>query len=212
MQANQRNIPILTDAEKLREGLDDLLYLSDYVVCSTTLPQAWTEAPTVPTALVSMLLRLPKVKFVIVTLGADGCIMLERSAAGENDQAGEMDVVNLVELLKQKIDSGKTTPTCVSSDITRLQAKGVGSVCGRIFLGTAEKIPESELVDTTGAGDAFIGAILYGMCIKHQIKCMKVEVPKRAGRVTGHNLSNYSACQKWVGLTRKHLSKKFRND
>lgn len=29
-----------------------------------------------------MLLRLPKVKFVTVTLGKDGCIMLERSANG----------------------------------------------------------------------------------------------------------------------------------
>lgn len=33
---------------------------------------------------------------------------------------------------------------------------------GKLLLGTAEKIPPSELVDTTGAGDAFIGAVLYG--------------------------------------------------
>ncbi|PAL58994.1 hypothetical protein CEJ83_21585, partial [Acinetobacter baumannii] len=26
------------------------------------------------------------------------------------------------------------------------------------------KIPPSELVDTTGAGDAFIGAVLYALC------------------------------------------------
>ncbi|KVI03823.1 Carbohydrate kinase PfkB, partial [Cynara cardunculus var. scolymus] len=129
-EANRRSIPILIDAEKLRDGLDDFLYLSDYV--------AWTKAPTVPSALVSMLLRLPKVKFVIVTLGADGCIMLER----KDGQAEEMDADNLVEQLRQKINSGKAAPT--------------------LFLGTAEKIPESELVDTTGAGDAFIGAILYG--------------------------------------------------
>lgn len=61
--------------------------------------------------------------------------------------------------------------------ITRLQAKGVGSVCGRLFFGTAEKIPESELIDTTGAGDAFIGAILYGMCVElscmHESRCGK---------------------------------------
>ncbi|XP_024975305.1 uncharacterized protein LOC112513309 [Cynara cardunculus var. scolymus] len=159
-EANRRSIPILIDAEKLRDGLDDFLYLSDYVVCSAKLPQAWTKAPTVPSALVSMLLRLPKVKFVIVTLGADGCIMLER----KDGQAEEMDADNLVEQLRQKINSGKAAPTCISSDVTRLQAKGVGTVCGRLFLGTAEKIPESELVDTTGAGDAFIGAILYAIC------------------------------------------------
>lgn len=28
---------------------------------------------------------------------------------------------------------------------------------------TAEVLPPSELIDTTGAGDAFIGAVLYGM-------------------------------------------------
>lgn len=45
--------------------------------------QAWTQAPSMPSALVSMLLRLPKIKFVIVTLGEDGCLMLERSINGE---------------------------------------------------------------------------------------------------------------------------------
>lgn len=44
----------------------------------------------------------------------------------------------------------------------KLRAEGIGTVCGRLLLGTAEKIPESEIVDTTGAGDAFIGAVLYG--------------------------------------------------
>nr|KAJ0203823.1 hypothetical protein LSAT_V11C500294690 [Lactuca sativa] len=153
-EANRRNIPILIDAERLRDGLDDFMYLSDY---------AWTEASTVPSALVSMLFRLPKVKFVIVTLGADGCIMLERSIP-DNSEAEETDVDNLVEVLKQKIDTSKAAPTCVSSDVVRFQGNGVGSVCGRLYLGTAEKIPESELVDTTGAGDAFIGAILYAIC------------------------------------------------
>nr|XP_043635795.1 ribokinase-like isoform X2 [Erigeron canadensis] len=160
-KAISKKIPILIDAERPREGLDDLINLSDYVVCSAKFPQTWTGAPSVPSALVSMLLRLPKVKFVIVTLGADGCIMLERSVA-ENSQAKEMDVDNLVEQLKHKSDSTTTGPTCFSSDVTRLQAKGVGSIYGKIFIGTAEKIPQSELVDTTGAGDAFIGAVLYG--------------------------------------------------
>ncbi|KAL8258998.1 hypothetical protein R6Q59_026951 [Mikania micrantha] len=156
IQANQRGIPILVDAERLREGLDEFLNLSDYV--------AWTKAPTVSSALVSMLLRLPKVKFVIVTLGPDGCIMLERSITADDAKTEELDVDNLLEQLKLKIDCSKTVPSCVSSGVVRLQAEGTGSVCGRLFLGTAEKIPELELVDTTGAGDAFIGAILYAIC------------------------------------------------
>lgn len=49
--------------------------------------------------------------------------------------------------------------------MAKLVAKGIGTVSGELFVGTAEKIPPSEIVDTTGAGDAFIGAILYGKYI-----------------------------------------------
>ncbi|RZB99610.1 Fimbrin-5 isoform B [Glycine soja] len=40
--------------------------------------KAWTEASSIPRALVSIILRLPRLKFTIVTLGKDGCIMLEK--------------------------------------------------------------------------------------------------------------------------------------
>ncbi|KAI8574333.1 hypothetical protein RHMOL_Rhmol01G0346100 [Rhododendron molle] len=39
-EAKRRSIPILIDAEKKREGLDELLNLSDYIVCSAKFPQA----------------------------------------------------------------------------------------------------------------------------------------------------------------------------
>ena len=44
--------------------------------------QAWTEAPSIASALLAMTLRLPCLKFVIVTLGEAGCIMLEKSMEG----------------------------------------------------------------------------------------------------------------------------------
>jgi len=72
----------LIDAERKREGLDELLNFASYVVCSAKFPQAWTGASSLPVALVSMLSRLPKIKFVIVTLGEKGCLMLERSMTG----------------------------------------------------------------------------------------------------------------------------------
>ncbi|XP_039001041.1 sulfofructose kinase-like isoform X1 [Hibiscus syriacus] len=162
-EAARKNIPILVEAERKREGLDDLLESATYVVCSAKFPQAWTEAPSVPSALIFMLLRLPKLKFVIVTLGEDGCIMLERSVNGGSD-AEEMDVHGLLESLKQRKDDNKTIPTCISSVATKLNSSGIGTLTGRLFVGTSEKIPPSELVDTTGAGDAFIGAVLYAVC------------------------------------------------
>ncbi|KAL8106680.1 hypothetical protein AgCh_023433 [Apium graveolens] len=161
-EANRMGIPMLIDAEKKREGLDDLLSLTDYVICSAKFPQAWTEASSIPKALVCMLLKLPKVKFVIVTLGEDGCLMLERCLDGV--QSEELDADSQYELMKKKRDSNKSIPTCISSNQLQLSAEGIGLVNGRFYLGTAEKIPPLELVDTTGAGDAFIGAVLYAIC------------------------------------------------
>ncbi|KAL5996808.1 hypothetical protein ACLOJK_007728 [Asimina triloba] len=163
--ATRMRIPILIDAERKREGLDDLINLADYVVCSAKFPQAWTEAPTIAGALVSMLLRLPNVKFVIVTLGEDGCMMLERSI-NEVLNSEKTDIDGLLESLKQRIDTDNIIPTCISSMLT---ARGIGMVNAKLFLGTAEVIPPSELIDTTGAGDAFIGAILYGMSPKKML-------------------------------------------
>ncbi|XP_058094936.1 uncharacterized protein LOC131240620 isoform X2 [Magnolia sinica] len=162
-EATCMQIPILIDAERKREGLDDLLNLADYVVCSAKFPQAWTTAPSIPSALVSMMLRLSHIKFVIVTLGEDGCIMLERSM--NEPESKEIDVDSLLESLKLKIDGNELIPTCISSkSMMRLGAGLIGTVSGRLLVGTAEKIPPSELIDTTGAGDAFIGAILYAIC------------------------------------------------
>ncbi|CAH8322584.1 unnamed protein product [Eruca vesicaria subsp. sativa] len=162
-EASQKKIPILIDAEKKRDGLDDLLQLADYVVCTAKFPQAWTEVSSIPCALVSMLLRLPKLKFVIVTLGEDGCLMIQRDST-EASESQETDIESLVESLKQRSDSTAIFPTCVSSETAKLKANGIGTLSGRLFHGTAEKIPPEELVDTTGAGDAFIGAVLYALC------------------------------------------------
>ncbi|KAL5681889.1 hypothetical protein ACJX0J_008274, partial [Zea mays] len=163
-EASQRKIPILIDAERKREGLDELLNFASYVVCSAKFPQAWTGASSIPVALVSMLSRLPNIKFVIVTLGEKGCLMLERSST-DASEAGEIDAEALFESLEKSIDQSSTIPKCVASKSNlRISADGVSSISGRLLLGTAEVIPPGELVDTTGAGDAFIGAVLYGLC------------------------------------------------
>lgn len=49
-----------------------------------------------------------------------------------------------------------------AQSVAKLKAEGIGTVNGKLYIGTAESIPPSELIDTTGAGDAFIGAVIYG--------------------------------------------------
>lgn len=163
-EASRRRIPILIDAERPREGLDDLLNLATYVVCSEKFPQVWTNAPSVSSALVSILVRLPNVKFVIVTLGEKGCILLEKSTT-EASEMEETEVDSLLESLRTKVGGSSGIPTCISSEASlRISAGGIGAVNGRLHVGTAEIISPTELIDTTGAGDAFIGAVLYAIC------------------------------------------------
>ncbi|KAL5149098.1 Ribokinase [Glycine soja] len=218
-EAFHQNISILIDAERPREGLNDLLSLADYVVCSEKFPQAsnsyyitkedcpsrhpclaitspttphiasmlytylhptfrditlaWTEASSIPRALVSIILRLPRLKFAIVTLGKDGCIMLEKCVDDEGSHIEEMDVDSCFVSLTTRKEDSTAMPTCIPSPVTKLRAEGIEeSVCGRLYYGTSEKIPPSELVDTTGAGDAFVGAVLYSICANLSLEKM----------------------------------------
>lgn len=58
VQAVRKNIPILIDAERPREGLDDLLKLANYVVCSAKFPKV--------SALFSMKLLFKEIYDIIV--------------------------------------------------------------------------------------------------------------------------------------------------
>ena len=46
----------------------------------------------------------------------------------------------------------------------KIEGRGDRNSSGKLYVETAESIPPLELVDTTGAGDAFIGAVIYGKC------------------------------------------------
>ncbi|MCO5583585.1 hypothetical protein L7F22_037498 [Adiantum nelumboides] len=168
-EAKRKSIPILVDAERKREGLDDLLALADYVVCSAKFPQAWTELPTLPEALVNISTKLPCLKFVIVTLGAAGCVMLEKTV-DESTYLELLDANKEYELLlERRAHLNLEEPTAISSKVGLFQQIGandnvVKQFAGRLLIGTAETIPALELVDTTGSGDAFIGAVLYSLC------------------------------------------------
>ncbi|KAH0894338.1 hypothetical protein HID58_056767, partial [Brassica napus] len=70
------------------------------------------------------------------------------------------------EWLKQRSGSIATFPTCVSSEPKRdskAEGNGIGHLAEDCFLEIRE-ILSDELVDTTGAGDTFIGTVLNALC------------------------------------------------
>ncbi|KAL5222323.1 hypothetical protein ABZP36_027036 [Zizania latifolia] len=107
-ETSQRKLPILMDAERRRDGLDELLNLASYV--------AWKGVSLTPVALVSMLVRLPNIKFIIVTLGEKGCLMLKRSTM-DASEAEEIDVESLLESLEQKVGLNSSMPKCIASKV-----------------------------------------------------------------------------------------------
>ncbi|XP_025795483.1 uncharacterized protein LOC112875740 isoform X3 [Panicum hallii] len=163
--ADQMKIPILVDAEQERtkEELEGLLSLASYIVCSGKFPKNWTSIPSLPCALLEILVQYPRVKFVIATLGEKGCMMLERSEGGDGAVEDTADIEVVAESLKLELHKDDVLPSCVSSKFMGVSARGLGTVFGRLLIGTAEVIPASELVDTTGCGDAFIGAVLHSL-------------------------------------------------
>jgi fructose-1-phosphate kinase PfkB-like protein len=65
-------------------------------------------------------------------------------------------------LLKDAEGLNPSQPSVVSSKVVKLTSNSSKrTLTGRLLVGTAEAIPSAELVDTTGAGDAFIGAVMY---------------------------------------------------
>ncbi|XP_051215057.2 uncharacterized protein [Lolium perenne] len=166
-QADLMKIPILVDAEpeRTKAELGSLLGLASYVVCSGKFPEKWTSISCIPSALLEILVQYPHVRFMIATLGENGCMMLERSE-GNSSEIDASDIEDVAESLRLKVLKDDNLPTCVSSKFMELSSRGHGTVTtifGRLLIGTAEKIPSPELVDTTGCGDSFIGAVLYGL-------------------------------------------------
>ena len=76
MQASQRKIPILIDAERKRKGLDELLTFASYIVCSAKFPHisCWIAKEQVHNCII-----LPKTSAEEVAAAMEP----ETSAAGE---------------------------------------------------------------------------------------------------------------------------------
>lgn len=243
-------MPILLDAEKPREGLNELLAVSDFVVCSENFPevssaqacsawskawatvtgyrdpllvlhylavyymllqhivasrilavlpccivllvlslQEWTGRLGLGSALLEMMQRLPQLAFVIVTLGASGCVMLDRRGSpvglarngeGSPDAPGSgstgaesADIdTSIQQLRKEAIKEWSQRPvyretplTSFNSSASQRESADTGPIVqATLAVSTAQKLRPEQVVDTTGAGDAFIGAVLYGLC------------------------------------------------
>lgn len=144
--AHDNGVPILLDIERLREGTEELLQLCTGVVIKE--PVALELQPEASTAedygaLVSLLKRYSSLRWVVSTRGMEGCVLVHERPDG-------------------RVGDG---------DITASEMYGIGIRCTDISSGEyhciyCEAQRGVKVVDSTGAGDAFFGALAFGVATK----------------------------------------------
>lgn len=135
--ARQKQIPILLDVERDRPYIRDLLPYADYIITNKTYPFVFFPDASSRIDAMEKLLEDCDAKLVISTLGDSGSVLVRRDEPRKRGTGHDI---------------------LVQSDVVR---------CHR----TSKKYeviecpawPAEEIVDSTGAGDAFIGGVLYGL-------------------------------------------------
>lgn len=167
----RENVKVLVEAERLRENLEELLTYADVVMTSKTYPgDAESSAKTLGDAMTRMFARLPNARVMVTTLGARGAVALVREASTTSVKGGAVEVLDdVMERLELSVglETGLEIPgeSASSAAITVMDASGDARVENvRVIFAPAMKLREDEVVDTTGCGDAFIGAFAYAAC------------------------------------------------
>ncbi|KAL6763951.1 PfkB-type carbohydrate kinase [Haematococcus lacustris] len=150
--ARAAGVPVLVEAERLRPGLDQLLQLADCVVTSATFPQAWTGEPLLSDALLASAQRLPRARFLLTTLGSAGSVMLVPQPDGAVGSS-----------------TGNRAGRANDDDVRAHPCTAVPCASVRVGVLADHRVEcvtpalQDAVVDTTGAGDAFIGSVLYAL-------------------------------------------------
>ncbi len=135
-QAQSQSIPVTLDIEKDRPHLSDLLPLVDYIITKTDFILKYNGAANLLDGMVKLFHLSQKVKVIITTLGSEGSIALLRLDSlwpGGNQISTALEVYN----------------------------QGLGLY---VLRSSTHPLPKGlHIVDTTGAGDAYIGGFIRGV-------------------------------------------------
>ncbi len=146
--AQNANVPVLLDAERVREGTEQLLSMATGVVVKDALAVAL--APNCGdgecAALAKLLERGPR--WIVATRGKDGCVLV-KPVDNSHFVDGEQFVEYGLKLHRRVIGDGSVEAVYCSS------------------------VDGIQVTDSTGAGDAFFGTLAYGiLCNLELYKCI----------------------------------------
>lgn len=135
--AQQKGVPILLDIERERPHIRTLLPYADYIVTNRIYPFVFAPQAANRVQALQILLEHCDARFVISTMGQGGSMLVRRDKPREKGVAVDM-----------LVQSKRVRHYDTSNDYEVLECP----TC-RV----------ENIVDTTGAGDAFVGAVAYGI-------------------------------------------------
>ena len=140
--AESKSIRCSLDLERSRPHLDQLIPRMNYIITTESyLRDVGKESTFIGTAVRLLQTYSQSCQLIIVTRGRAGSVLVER--ANEH-----------VHYDRQSTPCGSS----VTREILRVHEKEF-----LIWTCTAWPIEPDEIIDTTGSGDAFIGAVIYGL-------------------------------------------------
>lgn len=146
--ANEMCIPVLLDVERERAHIRELLPLANYIVTNRSYPLVFAGDAKDSLSAQVQLLEECNAEFIISTAGESGCTLVRRNTLRHR----ECDVP-----LKTK---------------SRVVVEKVGFVEKEYEVLECAPWKADSIVDTTGAGDAFIGGICYGIVARFSLERM----------------------------------------
>ena len=163
---------LLVEAERLRENLDQLLAHADVVCTSKTYPRdRFPECASLGDAMLRVMGTLaPSADVMVTTLGARGSVGLVRERGDAMpDVAESLDAV--LERLERSANERASAnedelpgESVESEAFVALDSSGKRAFALRAIFAPAQRLKNEQIVDTTGAGDAFIGTMAMAAC------------------------------------------------
>lgn len=151
--ASARNIPVSIDAEKNRPPyFNQLLPLCDIIFTNERFPQLYAPAEG---DTISHLFSTTRAKIIVTSLGVKGSILYVRSGESGLDLTPDRSS-NDARLLSARMDDVCTRQGKLAVSQQHYEAYDA-------YLCPAWLLPPDQVVDTTGAGDSFIGGVLTGL-------------------------------------------------
>ncbi|CAN8074432.1 unnamed protein product [Agarophyton chilense] len=144
--AAERRIPVLLDIERNRPHIENLLPYADYIITNSTYPFVFSPEAITPAQALRKMLDHCRARFVISTRGSSGSILV-RAQSPRKMSSGVRVLVQRRSFLD---DSSKR-----EYELLECPAWSV-----------------DKIVDTTGAGDAFIAGVAYGIVANMDLERM----------------------------------------